>query len=507
MTRKRPVARDIESTHSAQVAFYPLAWALIAIAGVGLVGLMGVSDGLQNLLRVSLVTFAVGQVMLMPAGRGASPLSLIYVFSYCHLAIFILRPFYSIVFQSGVNIFTAGSYDGFAMAAAAVAGGGYVATCLGYVITVMLARHARSASASPQPEDLRDHLALDRALWFVVIMGFGLYAVYIGSVGPSSYFANFFSGRTAERSESIQGASAYLYAGILFAYGALLMQLLLALRSRKRGRIAWVSILLGVACLPTIVSGSRASFLPVVIAVLIIVWSLVPSVRRVKWIVTWVPAVIFFGVLAPRVWRDTLAQGVSFSDSLVIAADGDNFLAGFFGGLDTAMLDAFALQVLAQENSLIQPTLGATYLSAIAAPIPRILWPEKPVPVDTILNAVIFPATHSQGIGFSFGVYSEPFLNFGVIGVALILLIVGVALALIQVWSMRSRDPIALFVLALTAGSIFPIFRGSISFDLQRLLMPMIPVLIVWWICRHTPHNRDVRSFSTLKETSHAASS
>jgi hypothetical protein len=61
---------------------------------------------------------------------------------------------------------------------------------------------------------------------------------------------------------------------------------------------------------------------------------------------------------------------------------------------------------------------GRTYLNALARPVPRALWPDKPKAADTLLTARIWPRLAAIGGGFAFSLFGEPYLNFGLAGVA-----------------------------------------------------------------------------------------
>jgi len=434
-----------------------------------------------DIIAVSLVGLIVGQALLFLTRGAQRPLSLISIFTYCHVALFVIRPWYSLVEQSGTNIFTGERYGPPELAAAAVAATGYVAVCFGYVLSWR--RSDEDLKYLPREQFVPpNHVALERWMVIVAGVGFGLYAVYIASVGPARYFGELLGGRTEERSASIQGTSAYLYAGIQIAFGALLMLVILNLATRHRGRAAVYIVLLALAAFPSVASGSRASFLPVAVAILIVLSVLTPGILRLRAVVLWLPAVVFFGFIAPRVWRDTLAQGQTLSQSLVAAASPENSLAGFFGGLDTAMIDAFAVQVSAQLSGSLQFLAGQSYLAFLGAPVPRSIWPDKPEPVDKVLNGVLFPSTDARGIGFSFGLYSEPYFNFGIVGVVIVMLLLGVALGVLQSGFERRPSATSLLLVAMVGGYLFPLARGSLTFDAQRLLIPLVPVLLGIWL-------------------------
>jgi hypothetical protein len=87
---------------------------------------------------------------------------------------------------------------------------------------------------------------------------------------------------------------------------------------------------------------------------------------------------------------------------------------------------------------LIEYAYGMTFLDAMMAPIPRILWPGKPrMSGDNTLTSrftgIQFPSTTVAGSGLLF----ESFVNFGPIGVLMIFAFLG---ALLQLCDRRGRD-------------------------------------------------------------------
>ncbi len=78
---------------------------------------------------------------------------------------------------------------------------------------------------------------------------------------------------------------------------------------------------------------------------------------------------------------------------------------------------------------------GQTYLAAVALPIPRILWPDKPVGAGPMLANIIRPGTYDLSRKYNSsrttGCVTEAYLNGGTIGVIVVAVLHGLALCMI----------------------------------------------------------------------------
>ncbi|MBD1541858.1 oligosaccharide repeat unit polymerase [Arthrobacter sp. IA7] len=442
-------------------------------------------------LLAALAAVAFGLLLVRLSRGPVGPLSSIALITYCQILIFVARPAFAIVYQDSRNIFTLNPYDDFVLHAQIYAGLGYIALCVGYAIK---SKPVRGGDATSKPiraftDETWSRLVVP--IYVVVAVGYGLYTLYVLQVGWSAYWAATLSGRSPELRSALNSNSGYLYSGLQFATGALMLVVYqAALKGQKVKALVLVAMLV-LSVFPQIASGSRSVFIPVGVGLLFILHSVKPSVMKMSRVALWGPVAFVLGFVAPRIWRDNLATGGSIVDSLRVAVEPENLFDNFFGGLDTAMIDSYALQIAAQQQGEISYQLGSTYLGLFSSVIPRALWPGKPVSVDELLNAVLFPATDAKNIGFAFGVYSEPTLNFGLLGVIFIPLLVGLALGALTNRVKASNYIVPSFVLLMVTSYVFPIMRGSISFDSQRLLISLAPVLIVLLLFHRDAENGD----------------
>ncbi|WP_430298471.1 hypothetical protein [Sinomonas sp. B1-1] len=423
----------------------------------------------------STVGLIAGLALLRTISGPIHPFSAGALIGYSHVALFVLRPLYALVYQDGVNLFNGMPFDQSVVAAQQTAGLGIFSIYVG--MAAAGPNLAFKPTTLPANRSVQRHVALLPYLWLAVVVGVSLYSVYIARTGLSQFAEILTTGRTALASSSVDGTSAYFYAGLEMATGALIGVVLVASLAGLRLHVFFALAALILCAVPSLAAGSRSVFVPTVIALLLIGHLVKPRAFSARKFATVAPAAFILLFIAPRLWRVDLAEGGSLTEALAAALRPENFLGDFLGSFDTAMLDAFALQVSAQSSGVIGLRFGGTYDALFLAFIPRTLWGDKPLSVDQILNSYLFPITHEKGIGFSFGIYSEPTLNFGLVGV------VGVGFAFgyiaARVWrkSQHSGDVRSLYIAILVTSYLFPLMRGSISFDSQRLFIAALPAV------------------------------
>lgn len=450
---------------------------------------------------IATLTVALGLGFVTYSRGAIHPLSLIALVSYCQIALYIARPSYAIFFQESENLFNGDRYGAAYLQGQLIAAAGFIAICAGWVCVRPPNQIITHRDIGPY--DARSWSSARLAVITVVILGFGLYSVYVLQIGPNRYFQGLLSGRSEMSRSFIEGTSAYLYSGLQFAFGALVLMHLQAGLTRERRTTVISAVLLVLAVVPNLSSGSRSIFIPIAVALLYIAFLVHPSILRMSRVVVWAPISYVLLLIAPRLWREQLATGGSLGESVTDAFTPEALFGDFFGGLDTAMLDAFAVQIAAQASGTIPLHWGGTYLTLFSSFIPRQIWADKPASVDQILNAELFPYTYAQGTGFSFGFYSEPYLNFGWVGVLVVGIFFGAVLGRISRWVRSSGTVFPAFIVIMVSSYIFPLMRGSLSFDLQRLLIPLIPLLIflVFFRLLSPPNNlQEVREWNKPQE-------
>lgn len=465
-------------------------WAAIALTVVIALCVSAVASSSQAAggVAVGIVAVLLSITMIASMTGRFRWLSLIGFLVISHAVLFIGRPAYAIAFEGARSIFTSAPYDEAFVMAEVVSGIGLLAISFGYAIGV---GRERSASDMPALEPWPEQRWIAARRWSLVVFvgGLGLYSVYVAQTGVGAYLNSIVAGRNDELREAVSSTAGYFYSGLTFALGAALVGLLYAITFGRRRAALGFGGLVVLVLVPSLLSGSRSAFLPVVVALILLLVRTRSKLVSPLRMVLIVPLVLILGVIAPRIWRDSLSAGGSISAAIGDALSPSQFFGEFLGGLDTAMVDALAVQVSAQESGSLGLLLGRSYLGFIVAPLPRALWGDKPLPTDTYLNQVLFPVTAEKGIGFAFSTYSEPYVNFGLIGVAVVMLVFGLLLGMLARRA-QTASFAAFFVYAVAAGYTFALMRGTFTYNAQRLLLPLAPALLVLVLSKRAARHR-----------------
>jgi hypothetical protein len=148
-------------------------------------------------------------------------------------------------------------------------------------------------------------------------------------------------------------------------------------------------------------------------------------------------------------------------------------------GEDANMLDGFAI-VRFVYPELMDFTLGMEHLEVLTRPIPRELWPDKPV--GGYVNKLGLRDA-SQGIlGISQSIYGSFYGEGGVIGIAVFAVLYGLGLAAITEW-MTTLHPFLYSVLrGLFVAWMIPLLRGGDLPGIYAWLgMSSLTVLMFAW--------------------------
>ncbi len=127
---------------------------------------------------------------------------------------------------------------------------------------------------------------------------------------------------------------------------------------------------------------------------------------------------------------------------------------------------------------------GATMLGYLVAPIPRSVWPEKPIISSGPLIGVYIYGTVRSGVPP--GLFGDLYLNFGAGAVPLGGLLTGVLLGLVERWRRRLDLTMEVaMVLYCTIGlrvGLFAMNKG-LAFAVFKSVMELVPVLVVMGAC------------------------
>jgi oligosaccharide repeat unit polymerase len=223
--------------------------------------------------------------------------------------------------------------------------------------------------------------------------------------------------------------------------------------------------------IPSLLNGDRSKFIFFVLVLVMVYVNTGMKIgrNRIIAIVLILPIVI----TAPRVYRSSV-EGIkakSFNNLISVKTISDTFTQE-----DLAMAPTFSILVNSFEKN--EDYLhGNSYLALISKPLPRKLWPNKPIPFDVEMTRKIFPI-ESKYVGFSFSGLSEPYANFGYFGVVVFFFIIGF-LNRRLLNRARNMNISSVLLNSWTAGFMFILARGNLTTDMQRFAFPLISGLIL----------------------------
>jgi len=130
---------------------------------------------------------------------------------------------------------------------------------------------------------------------------------------------------------------------------------------------------------------------------------------------------------------------------------------------------------------------GETYLSLFAAPIPRQMWPQKPLEPGGLLGSYFFPGEKTGAPPSQIG---ELYINFGIGGVVLGMLIWGIIFRYLSDYfrPLLSQNQAATFVYFLILTKFIPlIVSGAMTNASMNTLVLLIPTILAFLVCYPKP--------------------
>jgi hypothetical protein len=391
------------------------------------------------------------------------------VVMYClHPAMFIIT--------GEINQYYHDSYDvrpGYALAiwlsSAAIASvsAGYFARALFQRERPAVLSLRTDVSADQLASDLRTCLIWARVFLVSSLLAFSLFAITTGQNPVSSFLGG---ARRGAQTDS----TAYLYLAPQMLGPTTLIYLYISHRIGKPPRAA-----LGLAALQ--------------------VFIYVPTGQRLVLLITLVPAAVAWGVLrgvtvnVPRLLiigfmcfvgitalRD-LSSGVAAAGEAMAesATNPQKSAEKLLTGADTEMVDGLALEVQFVPAQLDhQP--GHTLYSLLAAPIPSLIWPDKPQTADGILNGALLGVERNNA-SVAYGWIGELYFDSGLFGVSVGFAILGWFTHRLYSWYRNAPSEFNVLILACMGPLAVTLVRGSLALIVARALFVVGPLIWLSW--------------------------
>jgi oligosaccharide repeat unit polymerase len=262
-----------------------------------------------------------------------------------------------------------------------------------------------------------------------------------------------------------QESKGYQIAGMkIAAVGAVLYYCVLR-TGRPRPSRAWFCVYVAAAAICEILIGARANTAALIAALLAIGFY---TGVRVRWSLL-VPAGIIIAALFVIVPDFRIGASPSV-DSL--DKDVDRFMR-----MDVTALDPL-LDILQQVPRNVPFQSGRGFYDLAIYPIPRALWAEKPqvLGASGYYTAMFHPEYFGTGSSYGSSILGELYLNFGLSGIVIGMVVYGALAGFFQ--SQSARGPAGV---AIAASSVYPFIfgiRGGYWAFLPELTLCEVPLLL-----------------------------
>lgn len=154
----------------------------------------------------------------------------------------------------------------------------------------------------------------------------------------------------------------------------------------------------------------------------------------------------------------------------------------FFSAEDANMLDGFVLLKSAFPK-IVDFRFGMAHLEILMRPIPRAIWPDKPIGGGFLAAVGLIDTTTGKTLGFSPTMFGDFYSEGGIFGILIFSIIYGAVIARIVRYSLKFQPFASILVRAMLSATLVPLLRGG---DLPGIYawigMAFWPCFLLLWI-------------------------
>ncbi len=385
------------------------------------IGAAELSVDTSSLLIGTIAFILLGPIVLRVARRRFDIFEPIVIFSATFTAMFVLRPVamlanaeFDFLWSPGVDL--RGTFDEMLLLVLI----GSAAFMVGYHLP--LGRRLAAVVPKP-PSDWRS----DRVIVLCIgasLLGLILFALFLIQAGGLSAVDLILRGRSLGTERVLREGSSYFVLAPLILVGASLVTFAVGLRLRKP---TVLMLALALAVLVMIVwgsFGSRIAIGPLVLAMAVCVYLYRDARPRAITVLAFVALMMFAStVIATERFSDIRGEKSRVEVAVEVLLNPASIIAPVLTGPDNTIAPALAagLTIVPDE---VPHTYGlSTFRDFLIRPVPRNLWPEKPLPPREEVIATMAPAAYQAHIANpEFSNLFVFYIDFGLLG--------GLALAL-----------------------------------------------------------------------------
>ncbi len=119
------------------------------------------------------------------------------------------------------------------------------------------------------------------------------------------------------------------------------------------------------------------------------------------------------------------------------------------------------LNIISAVPERVPYLYGETFLKFVYFPIPRFIWPDKPETAARIIVKKFYPELYSTGMSISASPIGEGYFNFGALGVAGVMFVLGIIARSLKTYHMANKNNKgAVLLYAAMLPGVFEYFRG-----------------------------------------------
>lgn len=145
---------------------------------------------------------------------------------------------------------------------------------------------------------------------------------------------------------------------------------------------------------------------------------------------------------------------------------------------DATMFDMLVLYFQEIPHNLTY-LYGIGFIQLLVHPIPRFIWPGKPIQPTALFMEQTLPEFSTHGVGFASSIFGDLYWNFGYLGLTLGMLVIGLILKNIFIWQRKRSTFITAQLFYAFVFAYFPMYmRGEFVGTSSWFLFTLIPTLL-----------------------------
>lgn len=472
--------------------------ALVSVLAIGLAGWVAGSVAIENpsaLLWIFLTFVLCCGAIAISVARERDPLSPLVVIPVALIILYVFRPLY-ILGSGSWSATTVGEARGVTPDVVATMAHASRLVCLAVVMFVAgyLLQRAKQPLRPQQWREVRERVrrsigplsfkgeAAAVMLGLALVLAVYAYGSLIAEAGGLSAYVS----QLSVRSGFFFGRSYLTTVALPLKVVVLSILAVVLLRGRIEPRLRGAAIgLMLIVVFGDFLTGGRAAMLTGTLLPAVLLVHYLRRPLRLAAVLGLVLVALLMFIVVRVVTRDAVYQGAEGKGTVALIQDAVlNVPKTTVGGQDAIPYDS--LLVLIEADARGTPLQwGSTYLPIFTYPIPRAVWPGKPLGGGNAwFTQKYFPVFYgTQKIETSISLIGESLVNFGIAGVALIMLAFGFGISWMYARFITRAGIIGAVAYVITFGYAITLLRGDAFHSVTSLVLTLALLKITAVVC------------------------